>query len=112
MTRAKDQLDIIVPQRFYVHQQSGRGDRHVYATRTRFIPDSILHLFETRAWPAAASSVETKYLQPKADPRLDIGARMRARWGDPDSRYSNYAARSYRPAIPAAFCLNNCPARM
>jgi DNA helicase-2/ATP-dependent DNA helicase PcrA len=79
MTRAKDQLDIIVPQRFYTHQQSGRGDRHVYATRTRFIPDSILHLFETHAWPAV-SSEETKHLRPKAGPRIDIGARMRARW--------------------------------
>ena len=48
MTRAKDHLDIIAPQRFYLHQQSGRGDRHVYAGWTRFIPDSILPLFENR----------------------------------------------------------------
>jgi len=37
MTRAKDHLQIVVPQRFYVTQQSGYGDRHVYAGRTRFI---------------------------------------------------------------------------
>ena len=38
MTRAKDHLHLIVPQRFYVHQQARRGDRHLYASRTRFIP--------------------------------------------------------------------------
>src|SRR4029079_18497175 len=31
MTRARDQLAIMVPQRFYVHQQRGGGDRHLYA---------------------------------------------------------------------------------
>jgi DNA helicase-2/ATP-dependent DNA helicase PcrA len=38
MTRAKDQLVLVVPQRFYTHQQAKRGDRHLYAARTRFIP--------------------------------------------------------------------------
>ena len=52
MTRAKDHLEILVPQRFFVSQQSQFGDRHVYAGRTRFIPASLLHLFESRSWPA------------------------------------------------------------
>ena len=38
MTRAKDQLALIVPHRFYVHQQARGGDKHLYASRTRFIP--------------------------------------------------------------------------
>ncbi|TIU77002.1 MAG: ATP-dependent helicase, partial [Mesorhizobium sp.] len=38
MTRAKDSLHLVVPQRFYPHNQAARGDRHVYASRTRFIP--------------------------------------------------------------------------
>src|SRR5262249_17123541 len=54
MPRAKDQLDLIIPQRFYVHRQTRSGDQHVYATRTRFIPAPILPLFEARAWPAVA----------------------------------------------------------
>ena len=36
MTRARDHLDIIVPQRFFVHGQRNNGDRHLYASRTRF----------------------------------------------------------------------------
>ena len=50
MTRAKDELDLIVPQRFFTHQQAKLGDRHVYASRSRFIPDSILGSFARRNW--------------------------------------------------------------
>src|SRR6516225_6819666 len=38
MTRAKDNLHLIVPQRFFAHSQQSNGDRHMYASRTRFIP--------------------------------------------------------------------------
>jgi DNA helicase-2/ATP-dependent DNA helicase PcrA len=50
MTRAKDELDMIMPQRFFTHQQAKLGDRHAYASRSRFIPDSILTSFATRIW--------------------------------------------------------------
>src|SRR5262249_1519464 len=79
MTRAKDQLDLIVPQRFYTHQQASRGDRHVYACRTRFIPASILARSATRAWPTALARAEpASAARPQA--RIDIGARLRGRW--------------------------------
>lgn len=37
MTRAKDELHLLVPHRFYVTQQSRNGDRHLYAQLTHFI---------------------------------------------------------------------------
>jgi ATP-dependent DNA helicase UvrD/PcrA len=79
MTRAKDQLDLIIPQRFYVHRQTRSGDQHVYAARTRFIPAPILPLFEARAWPAVAIAPAGKK-PPGPKVRLDIAARMRAMW--------------------------------
>ena len=48
MTRARDELHLIVPQRFFTRGQSAHGDRHVYAARTRFIPDNLLGLFDER----------------------------------------------------------------
>ena len=54
MTRAKDDLHLIVPQRFFTHGQNAQGDRHVYASRTRFIPNGLLGLFERTAWPMMA----------------------------------------------------------
>ena len=55
MTRAKDHLTLVVPQRFYVHQQGSGGDRHVYASRSRFIPDGLSARFERCSWPVAAT---------------------------------------------------------
>ena len=55
MTRAKDQLDLIVPQRFYVTSSAG-GDRHMYTQRTRFIPAAILDRFAVRLWPPAGAA--------------------------------------------------------
>ena len=77
MTRARDELALIAPQRFYVHGQPRHGDRHVLASRTRFIPPLLLKHFERVSWPP-----------PRAEParaasegsRVDLAARMRAMW--------------------------------
>jgi DNA helicase II / ATP-dependent DNA helicase PcrA len=76
MTRAKDQLDVIVPQRFYTHNQANRGDRYVHALRTRFIPTPVARLFEQRVWPSAQAGASAA--QPQA--QIDVTARMRAMW--------------------------------
>ena len=78
MTRAKDSLNLMVPQRFFTHGQSATGDRHVYAARTRFIPNGLLALFERAAWPIAVK-VDGASSQPKPA-RIDVGARMRGMW--------------------------------
>jgi DNA helicase-2/ATP-dependent DNA helicase PcrA len=78
MTRAKDHLELLVPQRFYITGQASTGDRHVYAGRTRFIPNRLLARFEQRSWPRvdgdAASSISVEQA------RIDIAAKMRAMW--------------------------------
>jgi DNA helicase-2/ATP-dependent DNA helicase PcrA len=78
MTRAKDHLELMVPQRFYVSGQSGTGDRHVYASRTRFIPNRLLARFESQVWPQVAS-VPPGGVQSEQRP-LDLAARMRRMW--------------------------------
>jgi len=77
MTRAKDGLDLVMPQRCYVSGQARRGDRHVYASRTRFIPDAILDRFAVRLWPPKLAAADSRSPAP---PRLDLGARMRGMW--------------------------------
>jgi DNA helicase-2/ATP-dependent DNA helicase PcrA len=78
MTRAKDHLDLIVPQRCYTSGQAKRGDRHVYTQRTRFIPEAILDRFEPRLWPRVLAGVGQE--QGRTTTRVDIGARMRGMW--------------------------------
>jgi DNA helicase-2/ATP-dependent DNA helicase PcrA len=77
MTRAKEQLHLIVPQRFYVTQQSAGGDRHLYAGRTRFITESMKHHFEQVTWPPADATAPAA--QPAA-PLMQVRARARAAW--------------------------------
>ena len=78
MTRAKDQLSLMMPQRFYTHQQARRGDKHLYAARTRFIPSSILDRFEQRMWP---TTNDLARIRAKAGGvSVDLRARMRGRW--------------------------------
>ena len=77
MTRARDDLTLITPQRFYVHGQPKRGDRHVFASRTRFIPPSLLKHFDRQSWPQAAPEPATRASE---GPRVDLAARMRAMW--------------------------------
>lgn len=77
MTRARDELTVVVPQRFYVHGQPKRGDRHVYAARTRFIPDRLLGHFEVTRIPVAASASATATASGLT---VDLASRMRAMW--------------------------------
>ncbi len=77
MTRAKDHLHVIVPQRFFVHAQRGNGDRHLYASRTRFIPAALLGHFECCAWPRATPAQSSA--KPARAP-VDLRARIRRTW--------------------------------
>jgi DNA helicase II / ATP-dependent DNA helicase PcrA len=79
MTRARDHLHLLVPQRFYVSQQAGGGDRHVYAGRTRFITEAMADRFEQVAWPEAPAVRPAMGLQPQA-PVIQVRARSRAAW--------------------------------
>jgi ATP-dependent DNA helicase UvrD/PcrA len=78
MTRAKDDLHLMVPQRFFTHGQHAKGDRHVYASRTRFIPTSLLGLFESTTWPVAVAGTAARAAS--QGPRIDVGSRMRGMW--------------------------------
>ena len=77
MTRAKDDLHLMVPQRFFTHGQSAKGDRHVYASRTRFIPQNLLPQFDRASWPRASAAAATA---PNRAAPIDIRAKMRGMW--------------------------------
>jgi DNA helicase-2/ATP-dependent DNA helicase PcrA len=68
-----------VPQRFYVTQQTGYGDRHVYAGRTRFIPAGMANLFETRVWPQAVAAQAASRSAPPPEV-VEVLSKMKAMW--------------------------------
>jgi DNA helicase-2/ATP-dependent DNA helicase PcrA len=77
MTRARDRLELLVPERFYTFGQPRLGDRHVRAARSRFLPDRILDRFERvsvhRPRPSDAPA-------PADGPRTDVRAALEAMW--------------------------------
>ncbi|MBV8443650.1 MAG: ATP-dependent helicase [Hyphomicrobiales bacterium] len=77
MTRARDELTLIVPQRFYVHGQPKMGDRSVFASRTRFLPSPLLRHFERETWPSAGAPPQRAAVD---GPRVDLAERMRSMW--------------------------------
>ncbi|MBC7770385.1 MAG: ATP-dependent helicase [Phycisphaerales bacterium] len=78
MTRAKDELHIITPQRFYHTQQQRNGDKHVYAIRSRFLPSSILPKFEETSWAAGEGVGDFASRGPL--PKIDLAAKARSRF--------------------------------
>ena len=80
MTRAKEALHLIVPQKFFVKQQSAQGDRHVYAARSRFISAGMVRHFDECVWfDAQTSGART----PMPDSvRMAVRERARKRWQD------------------------------
>ena len=78
MTRAKAYLHLLVPHRFYVTQQSAMGDRHLYASRTRFIPEALTAQFETVVWPTATA--EGRFSRSAGPARVQVRDRARSAW--------------------------------
>ena len=76
MTRAKDQLFLMQPHRFYTGSSRRNGDRHIYASRTRFIPDDLVPLFER----ATTGKIEITDLPSTQSGRLDVAAKLREMW--------------------------------
>ncbi len=80
MTRAQQQLQLVVPLRFHVHQQAAWGDRHVYGALTRFVPPEVARLFDAVA-AGAHDDEEAAAASAHGDgPRVDVAAQVRALW--------------------------------
>jgi DNA helicase II / ATP-dependent DNA helicase PcrA len=78
MTRARDQLTLMQPQRYYVRGQAAGSDKHVYAPRSRFIADVDLAAYELHT-PPAHGVAQSNEPEPAA-PRVDLKALMRGMW--------------------------------
>jgi DNA helicase-2/ATP-dependent DNA helicase PcrA len=78
MTRAKDELHLVTPQRFYHTQQGKGGDKHVYAIRSRFLPSDILPKFEQTAWAPDVGANDARIGAPL--PKIDLAAKARGRF--------------------------------
>jgi DNA helicase-2/ATP-dependent DNA helicase PcrA len=78
MTRARDHLYLIQPHRFYTGSSRRNGDRHIYAPRTRFIPDDLVQLFERASVGENLDSAHQP--RPTSTTGLNVAAKLREMW--------------------------------
>ena len=79
MTRARDELQLIEPLRYYVTRQPRTGDRHVYGARSRFLDSTMLETLECTGWPAEPESAIAPAAAPAAA-RIDVAMRLKSLW--------------------------------
>jgi len=78
MTRARDELHLLEPLRYYVTQQAGAGDRHVYGARSRFLDRAVLAMLDQAGWPEEPEAAAAQGAACAV--RVDVGASLRALW--------------------------------
>jgi DNA helicase-2/ATP-dependent DNA helicase PcrA len=78
MTRAKNDLYLIAPLKYYVTSQSRMGDRHVYGAKSRFLTDSVMSKLDPIVWPDTAQA-EAETPQACAA-RVDMAGKLRGLW--------------------------------
>jgi DNA helicase-2/ATP-dependent DNA helicase PcrA len=75
MTRAKSELNLIAPLKYYVASQSRMGDRHVYGAKSRFMTTEVMAFMEAVAWGDASRAEEMA-----SGYKVDVAARLRGMW--------------------------------
>lgn len=78
MTRARNDLHLLVPLKFQVTQQHRHGDKHVYGARSRFLSDAVTDTLEQRFHASPDSNLHV--LRPRTNVQLDVGAKLRDMW--------------------------------
>lgn len=76
MTRAKTQLELVAPLKYYVTQQARTGNRHVYGAKSRFLTRAVTACFEPVAHGA---SPETASAAANLPP-VDVASGLRDMW--------------------------------
>jgi DNA helicase-2/ATP-dependent DNA helicase PcrA len=79
MTRAQNDLMLVVPLKFHITQQSRQGDAHVYGGRSRFLTEKVLKTLDASVFQGTLGSGESLQ-QASAPVTVDIGARLRDMW--------------------------------
>jgi DNA helicase-2/ATP-dependent DNA helicase PcrA len=76
MTRAKSELHLIAPLKYYVAAQSRMGDRHVYGAKSRFMTHAVLACMDQVAW----GEMQETHSRVPIGKSVDVAARLRGMW--------------------------------
>jgi DNA helicase-2/ATP-dependent DNA helicase PcrA len=77
MTRARNDLHLIVPLKYYVANQPKNGDRHVYGARSRFLTRAVMTKLESTTWPEPGDQADAPAA---ATARVNVAGKLRGMW--------------------------------
>jgi len=81
MTRARHELHLLAPVRFYVTQQAPTGDRYVHGAKSRFLSDAVMARLERLTWPEQPDgSVRMAGGGDTSEAPIDLAAQLRGLW--------------------------------
>jgi DNA helicase-2/ATP-dependent DNA helicase PcrA len=80
MTRARNELHLLAPVRFYVTQQPLHGDRYVHGARSRFVTDALLARCDAVSWPATTEPPGRPTQDSRPQQHVDVASRLRGMW--------------------------------
>jgi ATP-dependent DNA helicase UvrD/PcrA len=76
MTRAKTDLHLMAPLKYYVTQQSRMGDKHVYGAKSRFLTSAVMERLDPVAW----GEVYHQETSVTGQASVDVAGKLRALW--------------------------------
>jgi DNA helicase-2/ATP-dependent DNA helicase PcrA len=80
LTRAQNDLLLIVPLKFHLTQQSRTGDAHVYGARSRFLTEKVVKALDAVSFQGSTPGGADTLRPSSATVTLDVGARLREMW--------------------------------
>jgi DNA helicase-2/ATP-dependent DNA helicase PcrA len=66
MTRAKEELHLIQPLKYWVPQQQQHGDKHVFGSKSRFLTESVMTNLEATTYPRKQPTANEQLVGQKA----------------------------------------------
>jgi DNA helicase-2/ATP-dependent DNA helicase PcrA len=78
MTRARNELNCIVPLRFQITSQPKTSDGHVYGGRSRFLTEKVMRCFDESTFQSA--NVEAKFEAAADSSTIDVASRLKQMW--------------------------------
>jgi len=80
LTRAQNDLLMIVPLKFHLTHQSRQGDAHVYGGRSRFVTEKVQKTLDAVTFHGSALGAADTLRGEAAPVTVDVGARLRDMW--------------------------------
>jgi DNA helicase-2/ATP-dependent DNA helicase PcrA len=81
MTRAQNELALVMPLKFHLTQQSRQGDAHVYGGRSRFMTEKVLKTLDAAIFRGSlGAGGETLEGSTSDAVTVDVSARLREMW--------------------------------